>query len=47
MEVSPADIKAVVSSVIEDNKALLMEERYRVNGEELHLRWIVVNVAIV
>ena len=33
VEVSPAEIKSAVSSVIHINKEQLLEERYRVNGE--------------
>lgn len=35
VEVSPAEIKAVVADVINVNKELLLEQRYRVNGESM------------
>lgn len=37
VEVSPEEIKAAVSSVIDVNKDLLLEERYRANGEMIFL----------
>jgi len=44
VEVSPAEIKAAVSSVINVNKDLLLEERYRTNGEIIYLFLICVSV---
>jgi hypothetical protein len=36
VEVSPAEIKSSVSSVIDINKDILLEERYRVNGKNIY-----------